>query len=62
MLKVFINSYSIFITNIQVPSVETSQKGRSYVIFGNPRRVIRFYRREKIVEFFYEMGSSRPML
>ena len=41
-LKEAIHTYALFSPNIQVPSVENSQKGRSYGFSGNPRRVIRF--------------------
>jgi hypothetical protein len=41
-LKEAIHTYALFSPNIQVPSVENSQKGRSYGFSGNPRRVVRF--------------------
>jgi len=39
-LKEAIQSYVIFSPNVQVTSVETPQRGRSYEISGNPRRVV----------------------
>jgi hypothetical protein len=41
-LKEDIHTYTLFRPNIQVPSAENSQKGRSYEISGNPRRVVTF--------------------
>jgi hypothetical protein len=41
---------------------ETPHKGRSYRFFGNPRRVVWFYRRERRLVDVCAMGSSRPML
>jgi hypothetical protein len=46
-LKEAIHSYALFIPSVQVTSAETSQRGRPYKISGNPRRVIRFCRRER---------------
>jgi hypothetical protein len=46
-LKEFVHSYPLFSPNVQVPSVETPQRGRQYKISGNPRRVVRFCRRER---------------
>jgi hypothetical protein len=49
-LKEVVHSYALFSPNVQVTSVETPQKGRSYEISRNPRRVVRFCRRERITE------------
>jgi hypothetical protein len=49
-LKEVVHSYGISSPKVQVPSAETSYKGRSYRISGNPRRVVRFSRREKMAE------------
>jgi hypothetical protein len=46
-LKEVVHSYALFSPNVQVTSVETPQRGRSYEIFGNPRRVVQFCRRER---------------
>jgi hypothetical protein len=46
-LKEAVHSYELFSPNIQVTSAETPQRGRSYKISGNPRRVVRFCRRER---------------
>ena len=62
-LKEAVYSYALFSPNVQVPSAGTPQRGRSYTISGNPRRVVRFCRRERRwMKFVCEMGSSRPML
>jgi hypothetical protein len=42
VLKDSIHSYYVLIPKFQVPSDETSQIGRSYKKFGNPRRGIQF--------------------
>jgi hypothetical protein len=44
-LKEVVHSYGYFIPKIQVASVETLNRRGSYRFFGNPRRVVRFYRR-----------------
>jgi hypothetical protein len=49
-LKEAVHFYALFRPNVQMPSSETSQKGRSYGISGNPRRVIQFCKREKMAE------------
>jgi hypothetical protein len=41
---------------------ETPHKGRSYGFSGNPRRVVRFCRKERRLVDACAMGSSRPML
>jgi hypothetical protein len=41
-LKEGIHTYVLFSPNVQVLSVENPQKSRSYIIFGNPGRVVRF--------------------
>jgi hypothetical protein len=41
---------------------ETPHKGRPYRFSGNPRRAIRFCRRERRLVDAYAMGSSIPML
>jgi hypothetical protein len=46
-LKEAVHSYVLFIPNVQVTSAETLQRGRPYEISGNPRRVVRFCRRER---------------
>jgi hypothetical protein len=46
-LKESVHSYALFSPNVQVKSVETPQRGRSYEISGNPRRVIWFCRRDR---------------
>jgi hypothetical protein len=46
-LKEAVHSYALFSPNVQVPSAETPQRGRPYEISGNPRRVVRFCRRER---------------
>jgi hypothetical protein len=46
-LKVVVHSYALFSLNVQVTSAETPQRGRPYKFFGNPRRVVRFCRRER---------------
>jgi hypothetical protein len=46
-LKEAVHSYVLFIPNVQVTSVETPQRGRPYGISGNPRRAVRFCRRER---------------
>jgi hypothetical protein len=62
-LKEFVYSYSLFIHNVQVTSVETSQRGRLYEISGNPRRVVWFCRRERgCMKVVCVMGSSRLIL
>jgi hypothetical protein len=62
-LKEVVHSYALFSPNIQVTSVETPQRGRSYKISGNPRRVVWFCRRERgWLKVVCAMGSSRPML
>jgi hypothetical protein len=48
-LKEAVHSYALFIPNVQVSSAETPQKGRSYKISGNPRRVVRFFRSERMI-------------
>jgi hypothetical protein len=40
---------------------ETPHKGRSYGFFGNPKRVVWFYRKERRLVDACAMGSSRPM-
>jgi hypothetical protein len=47
-LKEVVHSYALFSPSVQVTSVETPQKGRSYGISGNPRRVVRFCRSERM--------------
>jgi hypothetical protein len=62
-LREVIHPYVIFIPNVSVLSVGTPKKERDVQIYGNPRRVIRFYRRERTTGFnVCAMGSSRPML
>jgi hypothetical protein len=41
---------------------ETPHKGSPYEFSGNPRRVIRFCRKERRLVDAYAMGSSRPIL
>jgi len=48
--------------NVQLLRVETPQKGGSYGFSGNPRRVVRFCRKERRLVDACAMGSSRPML
>jgi hypothetical protein len=63
VLKEAVHSYALFSPNVQVPSAGTPQRGRSYTISGNPRRVVRFCRRERgWLKFACAMGSSRHML
>jgi hypothetical protein len=50
VLEEVVHSYTIFIPNIQVTSVENPQKGRPYRFFGNPRRAVQFCRRERMNE------------
>jgi hypothetical protein len=46
-LKEAVQLYALFIPNVQVTSVDTPQRSRPYNIFGNPRRAVRFCRRER---------------
>jgi hypothetical protein len=45
-LKEVVHSYAIFISNLSVEGAETTKKERVVPFSGNPRRVIRFCRRE----------------
>ena len=47
VLKEAVHYYVLLIPTVQVTSVETPQRGRSYEISGNPRRVVRFSRRQR---------------
>jgi hypothetical protein len=47
-LKEVVHSYALFSPNVQVLSVGTPQKGGSYGFSGNPRRVVRFCRSERM--------------
>jgi hypothetical protein len=55
-------SYAKIIPNIKILRAETPQKGGSYKFFGNPRRVVRFSRKEMILVDVCAMDSSRPIL
>jgi hypothetical protein len=58
-----VHPYAIFIPNISILSVGTPKNERVVRISGNPRRAVRFCRRERMVGFnACAMGSSRPML
>jgi hypothetical protein len=46
-LQEAVHSYALFTPNVQVSSAETPQRGRPYGISGNPRRAVRFCRRER---------------
>jgi hypothetical protein len=48
--------------NVQVLRAKTPQKGGLYGFSGNPRRAIRFCRKERRLVDACAMGSSRPML
>jgi hypothetical protein len=62
-LREILHPYDIFSPNVSILSDGTPKKERFIRIFGNPRRVIRFCRRERTVGFnACAMGSSRPML
>ena len=47
-LKEFVHSYSKNIANFQVLTTETEKEGGSYRISGNPRRVVRFYKKRTV--------------
>jgi hypothetical protein len=55
-------SYAKIGPNVQVSRVETYQKGGSYEFSRNPRRVIRFCRKERRLVDACAKSSSRPML
>jgi hypothetical protein len=61
-LEEVVLSYAKIIPNVQVLRAETPQKGGSYGFSGNPRRVVRFCRKERRLVDACAMGSSRPML
>jgi hypothetical protein len=61
-LEEFILSCAKITHNIQVIRAETSQQGGSYEFSGNPKRVVRFCRKERKLVDVCAMGSSRPML
>jgi hypothetical protein len=54
--------YAKISPNVQVLRAETPQKGGSYRFSGNPRRVVRFCRKERRLVDACAMGSSRPIL
>ena len=47
VLREVVHPYAIFIPNVQVLSAETPKNRGSYKFSGNPRRVVRFCRRER---------------
>jgi hypothetical protein len=51
-LEESVHSYTLCIPKLQVESVETPQKGRPYRFFGNPRRVVRFFGRERMTKLY----------
>jgi hypothetical protein len=55
-------SYAKFIPNIKALRDKIPQKGGSYGFSGNPRRVVRFCKKERRPVDACLMGSSRPML
>jgi hypothetical protein len=65
VLEEVVPSYAKISPNVQVLRDETLQKGGSYEFSrfsGNPRRVVRFCRKERRLVDVCAMGSSRPML
>jgi hypothetical protein len=55
-------SYAKIIPNVQVLRAETHQTILPYRFSGNPRRIVRFWRKERRLVDACAMGSSRPML
>jgi hypothetical protein len=55
-------SYAKITPNVQVLRAETPKKGGSYGFSGNPRRAVRFCKKERRPVDACAMGSSRPML
>jgi hypothetical protein len=66
-LKEAVHSYAMFSPNTQVQSVETPKIERVVPFSGNPRRVVRFCRRErttclKLVQWLLQDLCSETML
>jgi hypothetical protein len=62
-LREVIHPYAIFITNVLLLSFGTPKKDRVVGIYGNPRSVIRFCRKEDgLLLKACEMDCSRPIL
>jgi hypothetical protein len=61
-LEEVVVSYAKIIPKVQLLMVGTPQKAGLYKFSGNPRRVIRFCRKERRLVDACGMGSSRPIL
>jgi hypothetical protein len=62
-----VHSYTLCSPNVQVASAETPRKSRPYGFSRNPRRAVRFCRREKMTEIclcngFFKIYTLIPCL